>query len=39
MRAELLVAQNLWLKKMLERFDVERDVAPLASGREPEFRG
>lgn len=40
--AELLLAQNLWLKKMLERFDAERDVAPLASGRkarEPEFRG
>ncbi|RVP14364.1 hypothetical protein CN085_15075 [Sinorhizobium meliloti] len=32
--ADLLRAQNLWLKKMLERFDAECDVASLTSGKE-----
>ncbi len=31
--ADLLGAQNIWLKKMLERFDTERDMASLASGK------
>ncbi|ASP87217.1 hypothetical protein [Sinorhizobium meliloti] len=32
--ADLLRAQNIWLMKMLERFDAECDVASLGSGKE-----